>query len=76
MYEAKHELVRILLKSKRRENLLNQLDEELNTINSNVAKSYYFTLLKISCRIFNQISQLRNDNPMLNRPFIYQGKNM
>lgn len=40
------------------------------------AKQYYFTLLKISCKIYNMVQMLRIDHPMLNRPFIYQGVNL
>lgn len=40
------------------------------------AKQYYFTLLKLSCKIYNMVQLLRTDHPMLNRPFIYQGVNL
>lgn len=77
MYEAKHELVRILVKAKKRDNLLNLMDKEMGSeMNDVMAKQYYFTLLKISCRIYNQVQRLRVDHPMLNRPFIYQGVNL
>lgn len=33
-------------------------------------------LLKISCRIFNQIESLRVDNHLLNRPFIFKNSNV
>lgn len=72
MYEAKYELVRILVKAKKREHLLNLMDNEMDQDMTDVtAKQFYFTLLKISCRIYNQVQRLRIDNPMLNRPFIY-----
>jgi len=39
MYEAKHELVRILVKAKKRDNLLNLMDTELDkNMNDNTAK--------------------------------------
>ena len=53
-YEAKYELVRIMVKAKKRENLLNLMDEELEgDMTDGAAKQFYFTLLKISCRIYN-----------------------
>ena len=73
IYEAKHEIVRILMKTKKREQIVNQYEDELRRMDSQQAKNYYEVLLKISCRLFNHIDRLRVDNPMLNRPFVYDG---
>ena len=40
------------------------------------AKGYYFIILKLSTRIFNQVERLRIDYPILNRPFIYNRENL
>lgn len=76
MYEAKQEIVRILYKAKKRDALMGQLDSEFRHCSEVRAKGYYYILLKLSCRMFNQIERLRVDNPMLNRPFVYDDKNL
>ena len=76
LYEVKHLIVRILVKTKKRENMLNQFEYELDEILPLRAKDYYYQILKMSCRIFNQIEHLRNDNPLLNRPFIFNKVNL
>lgn len=40
------------------------------------ARDQYFQVLKSSWRIFTHIEQLRGDHPMLNRPFMFDGKNL
>jgi arsenate reductase-like glutaredoxin family protein len=75
-YDSKHEVVRILVKFKKRENLLNQFEAELDKMDSERAKAFYSLVLKMSTRIYNQIERLRSDNPMLNRPFIYNNQNV
>jgi len=75
MYDAKQEIVRILVKIKKREQLMNQFDEEVEKCTDIRAKGYYFIILKLSTRIHNQIERLRVDNPMLNRPFIFNREN-
>jgi len=65
-----------LVKTRKRENLLNQFEDELDELSDVRAKGYYFIILKQSCRIYNQIERLRVDNPLLNRPFIFMGKNL
>ena len=75
MYEAKQEVVRILAKIKKRENLIKQFESEVDEASETRAKGYYYILLKISTKLHNQIERLKVDNPMLHRPFIYQRKN-
>lgn len=70
--DAKHDVVKILVRLKKRDDLLNRLEDEIENIDCNEAKATYFILLKLSCRIFNQIERLRVDNPLLNRPFIFK----
>lgn len=55
---------------------MGQLDSEFRHCSEVRAKGYYYILLKLSCRMFNQIERLRVDNPMLNRPFVYDDKNL
>ena len=74
--DAKHDVVKILVRLKKRDDLLNRLEDEIENIDCNEAKATYFILLKLSCRIFNQIERLRVDNPLLNRPFIFKNQNM
>ena len=76
MYEVKHQIVRILVKTKKRENMLNQFEYELDEIEALRAKDYYYQILKMSCRVYNQIEHLRNDNPLINRPFIFNTVNL
>ena len=75
MYEAKQEVVRILVKIKKRESLMTQFDDEIDDCTEIRAKGYYYIILKLSTRIYNQIERLKVDNPMLNRPFIYNREN-
>ena len=55
---------------------MRQFEEEVDDCTDVRAKGYYYIVLKLSCRIYNQVERLRVDNPMLNRPFIYHRKNM
>jgi hypothetical protein len=75
-YESKYEIVRILVKAKQRENFLNRFEEELDHIDSNLAKNYYQQLLKDSMLLYGKIDRLRGENPMLNRPFYFNSKNL
>ena len=70
-YESKYEIVRILVKAKQREHLLNKFEKDLDSIDSTKAKEYYFSLLKDSRLLYNKIERLKIDNPMLNRPFFF-----
>jgi len=54
---------------------MKQFEDEVDDCTAIRAKGYYYIVLKLSCRIYNQIERLRVDNPMLNRPFIYNRKN-
>jgi hypothetical protein len=45
-------------------------------MNIHAAKNYYNGLVRLSCRLFNQIDRLRVDTPMLNRPFVYGGEDL
>ena len=76
MYDAKNEILRILVKVKKRETLMKQFDDEVDECSDIRAKGYYYIILKLSCRIHNQVERLRVDNPMLNRPFIYDEANL
>lgn len=76
MHEAKHQIVKILLKMKQREAMLNHLEDTLDQMSSDEAKATYFILLKVSFRIYGSIDRLRVDHPMLNRPFIFAGWNL
>ena len=40
-YESKYEVVRILVKAKQREHLLNKFEKDLDSIDSTKAKEYY-----------------------------------
>ena len=71
MHEAKHQIVKILLKIKQREAMLNHLEDTLDRMSPEEAKATYFILLKVSFRIYGSIERLRVDNPMLNRPFFF-----
>ena len=61
---------------KKREALLNKFEDELGNISTQEAKATYFIILKLSFRLYNMVDRLRVDNPMLNRPFIYNGLNI
>lgn len=76
MHEAKHQIVKILLKIKQREAMLNHMEDSLDQMSSEEAKAAYFVLLKVSFRIYGSIDRLRVDHPMLNRPFIFAGWNL
>ena len=39
-------------------------------------KEEYSKILKMSCKLFIQVERMRVDNPMLNRPFMYNGQNL
>ena len=56
--------------------MLNNLEDEWDNISAEEAKAAYFLLLKVAFRIFCQVDRLRVDNPMLNRPFVYNGDNL
>ena len=56
--------------------MLNELENALDHMSADEAKAAYFLLLKVSLRIFGQITRLRVDNPMLNRPFIHNNDNL
>lgn len=75
MFECYQEIVRILVKVQKRKQLISQFQEEVDEATHMRAKGYYFIILKISTRIFNQIERLRIDFPILNRPFIYNREN-
>lgn len=75
-YESKYETVRILVKAKQREHLLNRFEKDLDRMDSNKAKEYYMQLLKDSRLLYNKIERLKVDNPMLNRPFFFNQKNL
>lgn len=74
-FEATETITKILLKITKRENLVNQFLVELNECSNIRAKGYYYVILKLSGRIYNQIERLRVDHPLLNRPFIYANSN-
>ena len=73
MYEVKHDIVKILLKTKLRNDIYFSFEEKTS---AEQARKNYDTLLKQSARLYNIIERLRNDNPMLNRPFIYGKHNL
>ena len=74
--EAKDEIIKILVFVNKRELLLNVLEDEIDNIAWNEAKTVYLEIVKISFRTYNQIEKLRVDNPMLNRPFIFNKNNV
>jgi len=76
MFEAKHEVAKILFAMRKREALLNEFEAELFALSPQDAKDTYYTLLKLGFRIWNQVERLRVDNPLLNRPFIVNGANV
>ena len=76
MYECFAEIVRILTKVKKRKQLIQQFQGEVEEATEIRAKGYYFIILKLSTRIFNQVERLRIDYPILNRPFIYNRENL
>ena len=76
MHEAKEEVVRILLRVNKREELMRQFGAELWNCSEDQAKGYYFMVLKFSHKLFNQIERLRVDHPMLNRPFVYRQESL
>lgn len=76
MHDAKEDVIRILLRVKKREELLGQLDDELLSCTELRAKGYYFVLLKLSCKLFNLMEALKVNHPMMNRPFMYKEKQM
>ena len=51
MFDAKQEIVRILVKIKKREQLMNQFEDEVDKCTDTRAKGYYFIILKLSTRI-------------------------
>ena len=53
MYDAYNEIVRILIKVKKRKQLIRQFQEEMEHATDTRAKGYYFIILKLSTRIFN-----------------------
>lgn len=76
LFEAQHEIVRILVKTKKREDLLNQFEEEVIVMSVDRARFFYDMLLRQSLRIYIAVDRLRNDSAMLNRPFIYNKMNL
>ena len=72
----KDEIIKILVFVNKRELLLDVLEDELENIAWNEAKTVYLEIVKISFRTYNQIEKLRVDNPMLNRPFVFNGNNV
>ena len=62
MFDAQQEIVRILVKVKKREALMQQFEDEVDESKDIRAKGYYFIILKLSCRIYNQIERLRVDH--------------
>ena len=74
-FDATEAAAKILLKITKRENLVNQFLVELSECSKFRAKGYYYVILKLSGRIYNQIERLRVDHPLLNRPFIYANSN-
>jgi hypothetical protein len=54
-FEAKYEIVRILVKATKRDNLINQFEQQMQDgiLEASKAKNYYQIILKLSCRIFN-----------------------
>lgn len=53
MYEAKHEVVRILLKEKKREGLIAQLEKDHDDLPAEDIREYYHIILKMAWRTFN-----------------------
>jgi len=76
LFEAKHEVAKILVAVRKREALLNNFEAELYSLSAQEAKTTYFALLKLGFRVWNQIDRLRVDNPLLNRPFVLGGSNV
>lgn len=76
MFEAKQETFRILLRAKKRDDMVAALLESLPSTTPDDAKRDYNSVLKLSCKLFNQIERLRVDNALLNRPFMYNGENL
>lgn len=76
LHDARQDIVKILIRTKQREAMLNNLEDEWDNISAEEAKAAYFLLLKVAFRIFCQVDRLRVDNPMLNRPFVYNGDNL
>ena len=53
MYDAKQEIVRILVKIRKREQLMQQFEDEIDKFTDVRAKGYYYIILKLSTRIHN-----------------------
>ena len=76
MYEAKHETCKILVRAKAREEQMNSFLDTLAQSQPDEVKESYNSILKLSCKLHNQVERMRVDNPMLNRPFMYNGQNL
>ena len=50
--------------------------EKIEELPEDKAVGFYMVVLKLSCKMYNQIEKLKEDNPMLNRPFIYNKNNL
>lgn len=48
----------------------------INDLTQEKAKKNYDQTIRLSQKILHQISCLRVDNPFLNRPFLFDGKNL
>ena len=68
--------MKILMRAKNREELKAIFREGLVDMDADEVHDHYQSLLKTSCKMYNQIETLRADNPLLNRPFMFQGQNL
>ena len=76
MYEAKQETCRILVRAKAREEQMNSFLDTLASRQQDELKDSYDSILKASCKLYNRVERMRVDNPLLNRPFMYNGQNL
>ena len=74
MYDAKHDIVKILNKIMLWDYFVDQIENDCIPYES--IEYEYKKFVKLGTRIYNSIETLRVDHPMLNRPFIFNGSSM
>ena len=50
--------------------------DQLHDMPAEEARDNYLAVLKLSCKLYHQVESLRVDNPLLNRPFMYNSQNL
>lgn len=73
LYEARHVVTKILIRIRQRAALLKEYNDIMT---ADEARKFYRSLLGQSARLHGLIERMRSDNPLLQRPFVYEGENL